>query len=185
MTAPLPDSPSGLCSHNVTLILSNPCCTHKIFTEGAEVEGGICNFTHRLQFMFINKVRTRPIINPNCIQLIENLVGTFNNLDILVVEFCAWAWLAIMPDAYYVCTKANQTAPKLTSWGEPGHITLNHAWAWNNHTCQTNGIRGSNVSGYDKVRVHPKRSFRECAKAADNQWAHFQLILKRCPYIIF
>lgn len=32
----------------------------KIFTEVADIAGGICSFIHLLQFAFINKIKTRP-----------------------------------------------------------------------------------------------------------------------------
>ncbi len=34
-------------------------------TEAAEVNGGVCSFTRKLQHLFINKMRTRPIVNLN------------------------------------------------------------------------------------------------------------------------
>ncbi len=38
---------------------------HRIITELAEDNGGICSFTHKPQYKFINKMRTRPIENLN------------------------------------------------------------------------------------------------------------------------
>ncbi len=42
-----------------------------IITEATEDNSGICSFTHKLQYMFINKTRTRPIVNLNVLNLIN------------------------------------------------------------------------------------------------------------------
>ncbi len=42
---------------------------HMIITEATEVNGGICSFTHKLQYLFINKMRTRPILNLNVLKI--------------------------------------------------------------------------------------------------------------------
>ncbi len=42
-----------------------------IITEAADVNGIICSFTRKLQFLFINKVRTRDIINLNILNWIK------------------------------------------------------------------------------------------------------------------
>jgi len=42
----------------------------RIITKAADVNGGICSFTRKLQFLIINKVRIRPVINPNTLKLI-------------------------------------------------------------------------------------------------------------------
>ncbi len=53
-----------------------------IITEAAEDNGGICSFTHKLQYMFNNKMRTRPITSKGTrIKLIEKC-------DIQVVIKC-------------------------------------------------------------------------------------------------
>lgn len=45
-------------------------CTYlKTIREAADFDGGICRFTRKLQFQFINKVRTRPVINLNILDL--------------------------------------------------------------------------------------------------------------------
>ncbi len=36
------------------------------------VEGGICSFTHKLKFLFIHKMRTRPVINLNVLEWFKN-----------------------------------------------------------------------------------------------------------------
>ncbi len=43
----------------------------RIITEAAEVNERICSFAHKPQFIFINKVRTRPVINLNILDLIK------------------------------------------------------------------------------------------------------------------
>ncbi len=42
---------------------------HRIITEATEVNGGICIFTHKLHYLLINKMRTRPIINLNVLKI--------------------------------------------------------------------------------------------------------------------
>lgn len=57
---------------------SKSCCTNmKTFTEAAGIAGGICSFTRQLQFVVINKVRTRCIINPNILQWIKSALHSF------------------------------------------------------------------------------------------------------------
>ncbi len=43
----------------------------RIITEAAEVNGRICSITRKLQYLFINKMRTRPILNLNVHKLNE------------------------------------------------------------------------------------------------------------------
>ncbi len=66
---------------------------YTIITEVAEDNGGICSFKRKLQYLFINKMRTRPIINLNVgllqIQLIEKC-------DIqVVIKICAVIMITI------------------------------------------------------------------------------------------
>ncbi len=43
----------------------------RIITEAAEVNGRICSITRKLQYLFINKMRTRPILHLNVLKLNE------------------------------------------------------------------------------------------------------------------
>lgn len=50
--------------------------------EAADVNERICSFTCKLQFLFINKVRTRPVINLNILDTIKLI----EKLNVLVIE---------------------------------------------------------------------------------------------------
>lgn len=47
------------------------CMYHRIIMEAADINERICNCTRKLQFLFINNVRTRPIINLNKLDFIK------------------------------------------------------------------------------------------------------------------
>ncbi len=47
------------------IVLSPTDRYHRIITEATEDNGGIFSFTHKLQYRFINKIRTRPIVSLN------------------------------------------------------------------------------------------------------------------------
>ncbi len=51
------------------IVLSLTDRYHRIITEAAEDNDGICSFTHKLQYLFINKMRTRPILNLNVLEI--------------------------------------------------------------------------------------------------------------------
>ena len=40
--------------------------------EADDTRGGICSFTHGLQFMFFNKMRNKPVIDLNILERTEN-----------------------------------------------------------------------------------------------------------------
>ncbi len=52
------------------IVLSLTDRYQRIITEAAEVNGGICSFTHKkLHYLFIIKMRIRPIVNLNVLKL--------------------------------------------------------------------------------------------------------------------
>ncbi len=70
--------------HNTFIIYSmqrfSLVCIRTI-TEAADVNDIICSFTRKLQFMFTNKVRTRPVIN----LIILNLITLIEKCSVVVV----------------------------------------------------------------------------------------------------
>lgn len=65
------------------LYMPSSCMHKKMFTEEAANEWEICSFTHQLQFMFINEVRTRPVTNPNILNWMNW------NGHIIAFKFCS------------------------------------------------------------------------------------------------
>lgn len=61
------------CHRDLLISISVNCtsCIRRFFTEAADFAGWTCSFTPWMQSVFISKVRTRAVINPNLLQWIE------------------------------------------------------------------------------------------------------------------
>ncbi len=66
------------------IVLSLTEIYQSIITDAAEDNGGICSFTRKLQYLFINKMRTRPIVNLNVLKLHLHLSTAYYTATITI-----------------------------------------------------------------------------------------------------